>query len=294
MRLTINHTVLFFDVDGAALVPAGPTMREKPTMLFLHGGPGFDHAYFKPALEDLTDLAQLIYLDQRSQGRSGKAPIATCTIEQMADDAVALCRALDITRPVILGHSYGGFVALHMALRHPDVAGALILVDSATSTTDMAGAMERLEARYGEEVRVAAVPVFTGAFTEAEAEAFQRLVAPTYVADPAKLPVVAEAWGRSAFSPEVASHYFRELASRYDIRDRLPDIQVPTLVVVGEHDWLLPPQASQVIAAGIPGAELVMLPQAGHFSFIERRQEFVDVVRRFLGKAAEGQTTGIG
>ena len=71
MRITVNDTELYFDVEGPALVPDGPTMRERPTMLVLHGGPGFDHAYFKPALSALADTAQVVYLDLRCQGRSG-------------------------------------------------------------------------------------------------------------------------------------------------------------------------------------------------------------------------------
>ena len=133
MRLSVNDTELYFDVEGAALVADGPALRERPVVLALHGGPGFDHAYFKPSLSALTDVAQIVFLDQRGQGRSGRAPVESCTTEQMADDAAALCHTLGIKRPAVLGHSFGGFVALHLALRHPDVAGSLILIDSAAS-----------------------------------------------------------------------------------------------------------------------------------------------------------------
>ena len=123
MYISVNDTKLYFDVEGAHAIPDGPTMRERPTMVLLHGGPGFDHAYFKPYLSALADSAQLVYLDQRGQGRSGRPPIESCTIEQMADDAAAFCLALGITRPVALGHSFGGFVALQLAVRHPDQVG---------------------------------------------------------------------------------------------------------------------------------------------------------------------------
>lgn len=286
MRLAINDTELYFDVDGAALVPDGPAMRERPAVLLLHGGPGFDHAYFKPSPSALTEAAQLVYLDQRGQGRSARLPVESCTIEQMADDAASFCHTLGIERPAVLGHSFGGFVALHLALRHPDVVGSLILVDTAASSADMAGAMERLEERYGPEVRVAAEPVFSGDFSEEAMANFMRLVAPAYVHDPEKVGRVLEAWGRSAFAQEVAAYYFRNLAALYDVRDHLGEIQVPTLVVVGKHDWLIPPSASRVIAEGVPGAELVVIPEAGHFSFIERSGAYADAVQRFLGATA--------
>jgi proline iminopeptidase len=283
MRLSVNDTELYFDVDGASLVPDGPTMRENPVVLLLHGGPGFDHAYFKPSPSALTEASQLVYLDQRGQGRSARSPVESCTIEQMADDAATFCRTLGIERPTVLGHSFGGFVALHLTLRHPEVVGSLILVDTAAASDDMAGAMERLEARYGSEVRAAAEPVFGGDFSEAAMTDFMRLVAPAYVHDPDKVASVLEVWGRSSFNTEVAAHYFRNLAGLYDVRDRLGEIQVPTLVVVGEHDWLTPPSASRVIVEGIPGAELVVIPEAGHFSFIEQSEAHADAVRRYLG-----------
>ena len=72
MRITVNGTSLYFDVEGAGLVPDGPTMRAKPTLILLHGGPGFDHSMFKPDFSVLAEVAQVIYLDHRGQGRSDR------------------------------------------------------------------------------------------------------------------------------------------------------------------------------------------------------------------------------
>ena len=74
MHVLVNGVRLFFDVEGAKLVPDGPVMREKPTVLLLHGGPGFDHSIFKPAYSALADVAQVIYLDHRGNGRSDAGP----------------------------------------------------------------------------------------------------------------------------------------------------------------------------------------------------------------------------
>ena len=282
MRLSVNDTELYFDVEGAALVPDGPAMRERPTVLVLHGGPGYDHAYFKPAPPALIDAAQIVYLDQRGQGRSARVPVESCTVEQMADDAAVFCRTLGVERPSVLGHSFGGFVALHLALRLPNLVGSLSLVDSAASSADVDGAMERLEELHGPEVRAAAEPVFGGDVSEEVMERFGRLVTSAYVHSPEKVGPVMEAWGRSAFTQEVAEHFFGNLAALYDVRERLGEIGVPTLVMVGESDWLIPPSASRVIAEGIPGAELVVIPDAGHFSLVERPEAYADAVRPFL------------
>ena len=74
MHVSVNGVRLFFDVEGAKYVPDGPAMREKPTLLLLHGGPGFDHSIYKPAYSALADIAQIIYLDHRGNGRSEDGP----------------------------------------------------------------------------------------------------------------------------------------------------------------------------------------------------------------------------
>ncbi|MGH2602872.1 MAG: alpha/beta fold hydrolase, partial [Dehalococcoidia bacterium] len=256
------------------------------TVLALHGGPGFDHAYFKPALSGLADTAQLVYIDLRGQGRSGRPPVETCTLEQMADDAAAFCRTLGIMQPIVLGHSAGGFVALHLAVRHPDLVSRLILIDTAAATADMGDAMGELERRCGAEARAAAERVFGGDASEAAMADFGRLVFPAYVGDPAKVATVMEAVGRSSFNPEVASAYFRHQAARYDLRDELGKLRLPCLVIVGDRDWLLPPSASRVMAAGIPRAGLVVVPGAGHFPFLEQSDVIAEAVRHFLGAVA--------
>ncbi len=281
MRIRVNDLSLYFDVEGAALAPDGQCLRERPVVIALHGGPGFDHAYFKPALSVLVDTAQVVYLDLRGQGRSGRVPAETCTLEQMADDVAAVCDALGLVDPVILGHSAGGFVALHLAVRHPDLAGRLILVDTAAATADLGDAMEQLERRCGPVARTAAERVFGGDMSSEAMADFDHLVLPAYAHDPVAAGPVFDALARSSFSAEVASYYFQERAPLYDLRAQLGSIAVPTLVVVGESDWLCPPSASWALARGIPGAELVVIPGAGHFAW-EQPVSFADAVCRFL------------
>jgi pimeloyl-ACP methyl ester carboxylesterase len=125
MRVQVGDGRLFFDVDGAKLVPDGTTMRERPTLLLLHGGPGFDHSSYKPNLSALTDSAQLIYLDHRSNGRSDRTGPERWTLPHWGDDVRDFCDALEIEKPVVMGTSFGGFVAMAYATRHPDHPGQL-------------------------------------------------------------------------------------------------------------------------------------------------------------------------
>src|SRR6476659_8330186 len=119
MYVHVNGARLYVDVEGAGLVPDGPRMREKPTLLLLHGGPGFDHALFKPAFSAVADIAQVIYYDHRGNGRSGGDDPATWNLAQWGDDVKGLCDALGIAKPIVLGHSFGGYVAQAYATRHP-------------------------------------------------------------------------------------------------------------------------------------------------------------------------------
>ena len=118
MYANVNGVKLFFDIEGKEYVPDGPVLRRRPVCFVLHGGPGGDHTHFLPACSALTDTMQLIYVDHRCCGRSGPAPIETCTMEQNADDVDALRQYLGLDKVFVFGHSYGGMVAQAYALRH--------------------------------------------------------------------------------------------------------------------------------------------------------------------------------
>jgi pimeloyl-ACP methyl ester carboxylesterase len=122
---------LFFDVEGAGLVADGPTMRTKPTLILLHGGPGFDHTTFKPAFSALADIAQIIYFDHRGNGRSTGNDPKSWNLTQWGDDVKGLCDAFGIEKPIVYGLSFGGFVAQSYATRHPDHPAKLVLASTA-------------------------------------------------------------------------------------------------------------------------------------------------------------------
>lgn len=120
MRIEIEPGIrLFVDVEGAGLVPDGPRMRQKPTLLLMHGGPGMDHSTYKPLMSQLADVAQVVYYDHRGHGRSDKRPRAEWTLDHWADDVVRLCDVLSIDKPIVLGQSFGGTVARDPRPGHP-------------------------------------------------------------------------------------------------------------------------------------------------------------------------------
>jgi proline iminopeptidase len=284
MRITVNHTELYFDVEGPGLAIAGTELRPRPTMVVLHSGPGFDQGYLRPGLRTLAGSAQLVFVDLRGQGRSAGTPAESCTLEQMADDVAALCAALGIERPLVFGHSAGGFVTLQLALRHPGLAAGLILCHTAptrgmSDPVPPPGPAER----GGPEAGAVAARLFGGDFSSEVLEQFGHLVLPLYAA-PGHEDVPAKLMALSSFNADVATNFFGRLAARYDVRPQLPGIAVPTLVIVGRHDWVCPPAAGRAIAEGIPGARLVELPDAGHFGFSETPAPFLRAVREHLAR----------
>src|SRR5258708_36507253 len=108
MKLHVNGTELFFDVAGSELDVAAD-FRQKPTMIMLHGGPGFDHTYLRPWLDPMSGFARLIYIDQRGCGRSQRPSHEYYQLGIMADDIVLFCKALEIYRPIVPLHSCQGF-----------------------------------------------------------------------------------------------------------------------------------------------------------------------------------------
>ena len=88
----------------------------------------------------------------------------------------------------------------------------------------------------------------------------------------------------SGFSGDVAQHFFTELAPRFDVRRHLPDISVPTRVLVEEYDWVCPAVVTRALADGIPNAWLVEIPKAGHVTFSEKLDAFLTAAREFLSR----------
>jgi proline iminopeptidase len=286
MHVLVNGVRLFFDVEGARLVPDGAAMREKPTLLLLHGGPGFDHSTFKPLYSALTDVAQVVYLDHRGNGRSDRGPQESWTLVQWGDDVRAFCDALGIVKPVVLGVSFGGMVAMAYATRHPEHASKLILV----STEAKGGSyLERRVAMFeklgGPEVGALARRRFleTDGTDPAMLEAWIRLAFPHYV----RKPRDPDAGSRTVANPDVLQ-WFNKIGGesrRFDMLADLDRIQCPTLVLGGEDDPMTPIESQADIAAALP-KHLVRFERfagCGHGVVPDARERGLALIREFIG-----------
>jgi proline iminopeptidase len=283
MRIALNGTELFFDVEGGALRVDELVVRSKPTIVALHGGPGFDHAHLRPGLALLAADAQVVFLDLRGQGRSARGDLADWSLEQCADDVAAFCEALHIERPIVFGHSAGGFVALHVAVRHPQIAGGLILCGTSPTLAPMPTdePQPSLADRADADALAASARLFSGDGSPEAVADFVRLVTPFY-AGPTHMDVPGKLFPLSPYDAQLGGYFFGVHGPRYDLRPRLKDIAAPTLVLVGAYDWVCRPVAARTIAAGVPSAHLEVFEDCGHFLFSENPERFQAVVRRFL------------
>ncbi len=286
MHVLINGVRLFFDVEGAKLVPDGPAMREKPTLLLLHGGPGFDHSIYKPAYSALADIAQIIYLDHRGNGRSEDGARESWNLAQWGDDVSAFCDALGIVNPIVLGASFGGMVALAYATRHPDHPSRLVLI-----STEAAGGMHRerrvalFERFGGPEVGALARRRFLevqGQADRAALEAWRRVAMPLYTRTPRDPDMARRAINRS----EVL-HWFTRPDGESHAFNMFPDlgrIQCPTLVLGGEDDPMIPIECQADIAAALPPhlVQFERFANCGHAVVPDAPERAIAVIRDFI------------
>jgi len=281
MHVMVNGLRLFFDVVGEKLTPNGRRMRERPTVLLLHGGPGFDHSMFKPAFEPLTDIAQLIMLDHRGNGRSDHGDPALWTLAQWGDDVAAFCQALGIERPIVLGYSFGGFVAQSYAIRHPDHPSKLILYSTAPVLQDEP-VLDAFEAIGGKDARAVAERYFT-VRTEATTAEFRRICFPLYHQVPED-----PAWmERSVSNLAVSIHFFEGEGKAFDFRPQLGCIVCPTLVVGGAKDPRCPPVLTHMFADSIRTdlLRLAMFDTCGHGPHTEEPDRVIALLRDFIAEA---------
>jgi pimeloyl-ACP methyl ester carboxylesterase len=278
MLVSVGDVRLFVDVDGAKLVPEGMSMRERPTIVMVHGGPGFDHTPFKARYPSLTEIAQLVYYDHRGNGRSEDGPPERWNLDQWADDLRALCDVLGIARPIVFGTSFGGFVTLNYALRHPDHPGKLVL-SSTAARIHLARALAMFERLGGRDVRSVAERFFEEPTAE-NLEEYLRVCAPYYTQRPRPPEILARVTRR----PEVSEHFFRGELLTFDLTRQLDQIRCPVLLLAGELDPIVAIEDAEELAAALPRERLrfVRFADAGHLLANEQPEAVLNLIREFV------------
>jgi proline iminopeptidase len=281
MFIDLDRARIFFDVMGSGLMPDGPEMRSRPTLLCLHGGPGFDHSTLRPFFDRFADTHQVIYLDHRGNGRSS-GNFADMTLDRWADDIADFCAALGIEKPAIFGQSFGGMVAMHYGARHPDGPSKLILSSTAARMRyDVT--LDIFERIGGTEARAVAQRNWDETSEEAF-EAYERVCLPLYNPNPD--PEAAEAFKRAIRKREVTVHFFENELKHMDLRPSLSVIDCPTLVIACGEDPITPVVCGEELADAIgANARLQVFPNCGHGSYRDEPETSEALLRDFLAES---------
>ena len=266
-------------------------------LVLMHGGPSLDHTTLLP-LEPLADQFTLIFYDHRCNGRSEGAEASTMTFENLTADADALRQALGFDQWAVLGHSFGGNVALEYALRYPQSLSRLVLMNTGGDQRWVnQNAPEILAKRgYSAETVAAARRFFNGQVTVDEyfptlvkflgAYPYHRSIIynPTFLRLATKV-----GWGPPMkMRPEALIFGYGQLLQGWTVMDRLQEIQVPTLVLAGRYCFLFPPEHQAILADRLPNAQLELVECAGHNPQIEQPEEVIRILRHFLADVDHG------
>jgi proline iminopeptidase len=270
----VNGTRLFYEAAGNG-----------PTMLMMHGGLGMDHTYLR-VHDSLADRVRLAYYDHRGNGRSDRELVDNLQLATLHDDAAALLDHLGVGRAVIYGHSYGAWIALGFALRYPERTAALVMCGGAAAFdyggSIMADAQQRDPALAPKLVELFTKPPPTdSAFGELWLE-----ILPLYLHR-------YEAMHRAAFDRtrySVAANIAggAQLAT-LNMVDQLGSLKCPTLLVVGDDDFITPSAQSYRVASRVPDAEVAELPSCGHFPFLETPTAYLAALRSWLERRVVDQ-----
>lgn len=252
-------------------------------LIVLHGGPGLDHQMFRPYLDPLAVEYRLLYVDERGQGRSERVDPATLSLDRFARDVDLLAQALRLDRFALLGHSFGAIIATYHALELGS-AGAYVISGGADESSAMLADVEASLEALGE----AGKPIAASWEEEKAVQTEEQLKQLLRVQMPFHFhreppPGYAE---ETVGSPEVLRHFANAGYGDFDYRPKLGRLAEPTLIVVGEHDRTTTPRAARILHEGIAGSELVVIPDAGHMTFVEQTEVYLDAVRRFLNDVA--------
>jgi proline iminopeptidase len=277
---------VFATIDGRRLYYE--CLGDGSPLIFLHGGLGLDHTYFRPWLDPLADVRKLVFFDLEGNGRSDRpASFESFDHARWIQGVDAVRAALGSSQKFALfGHSYGAFLALEYATRHPENLSALILCSGAPRAdypeVIMGNAQRKASspAHFAEVQRALSAPAVDDEAMRVGWETILPIYFHAYDAETAR-----RACANIQYSAGALNQSMGVCLPRYDVTDKLAKIDVPTLILTGQDDWITPPvQGGHRLRDGIPGSELVLFERSGHFPFIEENERFVTIVRAWLAR----------
>ncbi len=276
------------------------TMGRGEPILFLHGGPALPHGYLLPWMEPLARSHRLVFFDQRGVGRSGKPRDRDYSVGRIADDVEALRKSLRLGKVHLFGFSWGGALALEVAIRYPESLRSLTVAEGFVSTDALNARLQSWLANAPAETRAVVERVErTGLFTPDDryhAE-YDNAVEKIYPRNPERRPgstppsfveavrglawdVYFTMWGRDG------EFRLTGTLAGWDGMSRIPPLAVPVLLLVSRYGMWTTEEADS-LAKKLRDARVVVFEHSGHMMFADEPDRFIEIMESFLKHAAK-------
>jgi pimeloyl-ACP methyl ester carboxylesterase len=276
-KMSIRGVMLNFKVIGQGY-----------PLVLMHGGPGAD-LYTMMSFKPLSKHFTLVLYDHRCNGRSDGADVTSMTMENLTADADALRQALGFEKWVVLGHSFGGYVALEYALRYPQSLSQLLLVDTGGDYRyGRENAPKVLTQRgFKPDIVELASHFLNGQIEPDEMSAHLKKLGKAYnpYTGLPQLPHMLLTTLKMKLKPQALIFAANNYLKNWKVMDRLGEIKVPSLVLAGREDFIYPPEHQEELARRIPNSRLVLIERAGHNPQDEQPAKTLQAIRDFMAEA---------
>jgi proline iminopeptidase len=237
-----------------------------------------DHATYKLGMHEMRDVAQVVMYDHRGHGRSDRRSPEEWNLDTWADDVVRLCDALGIEKPVVLGNSFGGFVAQRYLGRHPDHPSKVVL-SSTAARWDLTAVLTMFQRLGGDEACDAARAFWTDPTVE-NGVTYRAICGPLYTQTPGNMFDAV----KMIYNVDVITHWHHDEHNTFDSRADLGRACCPVLVLGGEQDPVCPIAGSEEIVSCLPPdlVQFVRFEHSGHGVFRDEPERAMSVLRDFV------------
>lgn len=289
-RSTSEHNTItvvedFIEINGSEVYTR--SLGSGDPIIIIHGGPVLDHSYLLPQMDQLASNYHLIYYDQRACGKSAvDVDTATMTLQGFADDVKMLSDSLGLIKPTILGHSWGGLIAMKYATSYPEHIGKLILSNSIPPNNEEWQEEQKIikEKVTEDQNQRQNTILSSGELTRDPASAVKKLMLLSFenqfynitYLDSLQLNIPTDYMTRSAkfqyLGPDLVS---------FDLYQTLSTLEVPTLIIYGDKEPAAVFSASHM-ASHFPNCTYEIIENCGHFPFIEQPEDYFTILLQFL------------
>ncbi|QOR67961.1 alpha/beta fold hydrolase [Cytobacillus suaedae] len=257
------------------------TIGSGEPLVFLHGGPGGDHRYFLPHLEDLANHFQLVFYDQAGCGKSGPLPDESYSMDTEVELLEELRKSLGFHKLNLIGESWGSMLSLLYASKYPTHVGKIFMTAAVGATKDAYLQFgKEIERRLTDEEKQLLNELSTKLSKgEVEVSEIFNIIDPFYVFSRETLGKRTPTNSNAAVNRIIG----QDIIENYDVSKYAHVLkEIPILVAQGEHDLITPSMLEDTLVSYIPHIQVKGIKECGHWSVVEKPGELMSLVKEFL------------